>query len=255
MNHEARIVVVTSGKGGVGKTSITANLGVALARLGQRVVLIDADAGLRNLDLVLGLENRVLHTARDVLEGLCRVDQALVRDPRWKNLALLPLARGRQRLRRTREARQGLVGALESLGFDWVFLDCPAGIDVGFATAIAPAKEAVLVTTPEITALRDADRVAAILESQGVEKIRVLVNRLRASLPERSTLERDHLGVQEVQEALGLEILGSIPEDPTVLSATNRGTPLVASPRLSPAGLALEQAARKLSLNSPKPPF
>ncbi len=239
-----RIVVVTSGKGGVGKTTITANLGVALARLGQRVVLIDADAGLRNLDLVLGLENRVVHTARDVLEGLCRVDQALVRDPRWKNLALLPLARGRQRLRRTREARQGLVAAL--VGFDWVLLDCPAGIDVGFATAIAPAKEALLVTTPEITSLRDADRVAAILESQGVENIRVLVNRLPLTvLPNR-------LGVQEVQEALGLEILGSLPEDPTVLSATNRGTPLVASPRLSPAALALEQAARKLLRLVPK---
>lgn len=233
------VLVVTSGKGGVGKTTITANLGVALARLGQKVVLIDADAGLRNLDLLLGLENRVIHTVRDVLEGFCRVDQALIRDPRWKNLALLPLARGRSRFRITREARQGLVAALAELDFDWICIDSPAGIDVGFATAIAAAKEALLITTPEITSLRDADRVAAILESQGRGLIQVLVNRIRPD-------QEQELGVKEVQEALGLEILGSIPEDSLVLSATNRGTPLVGLQALSPAGLALEQMARKL---------
>lgn len=247
-NPDFHVLVITSGKGGVGKTTITGNLGVALARGGQKVALIDADAGLRNLDLVLGLENRVLHTARDVLEGLCRVDQALVRDPRWPQLLLLPLARGRQRLRRTREARERLISTLQELGFQWILIDSPAGIDVGFATAISGAEQAILVTTPEITSLRDADRVAAILESQGFTKLHVLVNRLRSrasSLGKAEGLGTDTLSVHDIEEALGLTVVGAVPEDPHVLSSINRGTPLVASERLSPAGFSLEQVAQK----------
>nr|CAD1831122.1 unnamed protein product [Ananas comosus var. bracteatus] len=196
-----RVVVVTSGKGGVGKTTTTANVGVSLARLGFSVVAVDADAGLRNLDLLLGLENRVNYTAAEVLNGDCRLDQAL-----------------------------------------FVLIDCPAGIDAGFVTAISPANEAVLVTTPDITALRDADRVAGLLECDGIRDIKMLVNRVRSDL----VRGEDMMSVLDVQDMLGLPLLGVIPEDAEVIRSTNRGCPLVLTRPPSLAGLAFEQAAWRL---------
>ena len=147
VDTESRVVVVTSGKGGVGKTTTTANLGMSIARLGYRVALIDADIGLRNLDLLLGLENRVLYTAMDIVEGQCRLDQALIRDKRWKNLALLAISKNRQKYNVTRKNMQNLIDSVKELGFHFILIDCPAGIDVGFINAISPAQEAIVVTT------------------------------------------------------------------------------------------------------------
>ena len=237
-----RIIVITSGKGGVGKTTATANIGMSIARLGYKVALIDADIGLRNLDLLLGLENRILYTAMDILEGQCRLDQALVRDKRWKNLSLLAISKNRQKYNVTQKNMQNLVNSLCSLGYQFILLDCPAGIDVGFINAICSADEAIIVTTPEITAIRDGDRVAGLLEANGIYNVKLLVNRIRPDMIKNN----DMMSVSDVQEMLGIPLLGAIPEDNQVLIATNRGEPLVLKKKLTLSGIAFENAARRL---------
>ena len=237
-----RTIVITSGKGGVGKTTGTANLGMSIARLGYRVALIDADIGLRNLDLLLGLENRILYTAMDILEGQCRLDQALIRDKRWKNLSLLSISKNRQRYNVTRKNMENLVKSIGLLGYQFVLIDCPAGIDVGFINAISPAQEALIVTTPEITAIRDADRVAGLLEANGIYNVKLLVNRVRPDMIQKN----DMMSVRDVQEMLGIPLLGAIPEDNHVIISTNRGEPLVLKKKLTLSGIAFENAARRL---------
>ena len=239
---DVRTIVITSGKGGVGKTTGTANLGMSIARLGYRVALIDADIGLRNLDLLLGLENRILYTAMDILDGQCRLDQALVRDKRWKNLSLLSISKNRQRYNVTRKNMGNLVKSIARLGYQFVLIDCPAGIDVGFINAISPAQEALIVTTPEITAIRDADRVAGLLEANGIYNVKLLVNRVRPDMIQRN----DMMSVRDVQEMLGIPLLGAIPEDNHVIISTNRGEPLVLKRKLTLSGIAFENAARRL---------
>ncbi len=242
LESEPRILVVTSGKGGVGKTTTTANLGMSIARLGYRVALIDADIGLRNLDLLLGLENRVLYTGVDVFEGQCRLDQALIRDKRWKNLVLLSLSKNRHRYNITRKNMETLTDSLSELGFQFILIDCPAGIDVGFINAVSPAKEAIIVTTPEITSIRDADRVTGLLESNQIYNVKLLVNRVRPDMIQQN----DMMSVRDVQEMLGIPLLGAIPEDNQVIISTNRGEPLVLRKKLTLSGIAFENAARRL---------
>ncbi|KAE9621054.1 hypothetical protein Lal_00019414 [Lupinus albus] len=242
-----RVVVVTSGKGGVGKTTTTANMGLSLARLGFSVVAIDADVGLRNLDLLLGLENRVNYTVVEVLNGDCRLDQALVRDKRWSNFELLCISKPRSKLALGfgGKALIWLVDALKSRAEgspEFILIDCPAGIDAGFITAITPANEAVLITTPDITSLRDADRVTGLLECDGIRDIKMIVNRVRTDMIKGE----DMMSVLDVQEMLGLPLLGVIPEDTEVIRSTNRGYPLVLNKPPTLAGLAFEQAAWRL---------
>ena len=236
-----RIIVTTSGKGGVGKTTVTANLGMALARLGRSVALVDADFGLRNLDLLLGLENRVVYTAVEVANGECRLEQALVKDKREPKLVLLPAAQNRNKEAMSPEQMKQLVEELTKT-YDYIIIDSPAGIEMGFKNAIAPAREALIVTTPEIAAVRDADRVVGLLEAEGVKQIQLIVNRLRPLMVQAN----DMMSVQDVQELLAIGLIGVVPEDERVIVSTNRGEPLVLAEDPSMAGKAFDNIARRL---------
>ncbi|HIK12200.1 MAG TPA: septum site-determining protein MinD [Oscillatoriaceae cyanobacterium M33_DOE_052] len=237
----SRIIVVTSGKGGVGKTTSTANLGMALAQRGRRVALVDADFGLRNLDLLLGLENRIVYTAVEVIAGQCRLEQALVKDKRQPKLVLLPAAQNRMKDAVTPDQMRQVVEAL-AREHDYVLIDSPAGIESGFQNAIAAAREALIVTTPEIAAVRDADRVVGLLEAHGVKKINLIVNRLRPEMVEAN----DMMSVEDVREILAIDLIGVIPDDEKVIVSTNRGEPLVLSDTKTLAGSAFDNIARRL---------
>jgi septum site-determining protein MinD len=237
----SRIIVVTSGKGGVGKTTTTANLGMALARRGRKVVVVDADFGLRNLDLLLGLENRVVYTAVDVLAGQCRLEQALVRDKRQPSLFLLPAAQNRTKDAVKPDQMRQLVTALTKV-FEYILVDSPAGIESGFQNAIAAAREALIVTTPEIAAVRDADRVVGILEANNIKKVQLIVNRIRPAMVQAN----DMMTVEDVQEILAVPLIGIVPDDEKVIVSTNKGEPLVLSDVPSMAGTALDHIARRL---------
>jgi septum site-determining protein MinD len=236
-----RIIVVTSGKGGVGKTTTTANLGMALAKLGRQVALMDADFGLRNLDLLLGLENRVVYTAIDVLTGNCRLEQALVKDKRLSQLALLPAAQSRNKDAINADQMRQLAQAL-SKRYDYVLIDCPAGIEGGFQNAIAGAQEALIVTTPEIAAVRDADRVVGLLEANRMGQTHLIVNRIRPAMVQAN----DMMSVQDVQDILSVPLIGIVPDDERVIVSTNRGEPLVLAEDLSLPGIAFRNIARRL---------
>jgi septum site-determining protein MinD len=236
-----RIIVVTSGKGGVGKTTTTANLGMSLAKIGRQVALMDADFGLRNLDLLLGLENRIVYTAIDVLTGSCRLEQALVKDKRLPQLALLPAAQNRNKDAINSDQMRQLAQALAKR-YDYVLIDCPAGIEGGFQNAIAGAQEALIVTTPEIAAVRDADRVVGLLEANRINQVSLIVNRLRPAMVQAN----DMMSVQDVQEILSVPLIGVIPDDERVIVSTNRGEPLVLSEDSSLPGMAFNNIARRL---------
>lgn len=238
----SRIIVVTSGKGGVGKTTVTANLGMTLAKMGHRVALVDGDFGLRNLDLLLGLENRVVYTAVEVLAGECRLDQALVRDKRQPGLVLLPATQNRKAEMITPNHMKWMIGELAPQ-FDFVLIDSPAGIEMGFKNAIAAAQEALIVTTPEISAVRDADRVIGLLEANNIAPARLIVNRLRPSMVEASEM----MSVEDVSEILAVQLIGVVPEDERVITSTNRGEPLVLETNnISRAAQSFDNIARRL---------
>ena len=237
-----RIVVLTSGKGGVGKTTCTANLGMALAQRDQRIAVVDADFGLRNLDLLLGLENRIVYTALDVLAGDCRMDQALVKDKRQSNLTLLAAAQNRSKESITPEQMAELVEKISRDAVDFILIDSPAGIELGFRNAIAAAHEAIIVTTPEISAVRDADRVIGLLEANDIKTMHLLINRLKPAMVQ----EEQMMSVQDVQDILAIPLLGVIPEDERVIVSTNRGEPLVLESNLSLAGVAFSNIAGRL---------
>lgn len=236
-----RIIVMTSGKGGVGKTTCTANLGMALAQRNQRVVVIDADFGLRNLDLLLGLENRIVYTALDVLAGDCSVEKALVKDKRQPNLAMLAAAQNRNKEAITPDQMKELVAGLKGQ-YDFVLIDCPAGIELGFQNAIAPANEAIVVTTPEVSSVRDADRVVGLLEASDVKHTKLLINRLKPIMVQ----EEQMMSVRDVLDILAVPLLGVIPDDERVIVSSNRGEPLVLDGKLSMAGVAFNNVSRRL---------
>jgi septum site-determining protein MinD len=218
---DTRIIVVTSGKGGVGKTTTTANLAVALARAGKRVLAVDADIGLRNLDVVLGLENRIVYSLVDVIEGQCRLQQALVRDKRVETLYLLPAAQTRTKEAVSSEQMQGLCDSLRG-EFDFVFIDSPAGIESGFRNAAVGADSALVVTTPEISAVRDADRIIGLLESMEKSDISLIINRIRPEMVRQG----DMLDISDVVEILAVALIGIVPDDDAVVISTNKGEPL-----------------------------
>ena len=217
----SEVIVITSGKGGVGKTTTSANVGTGLAVLGKRVVLIDTDIGLRNLDVVMGLENRIVYNLVDVVEGNCRLKQALIKDKRYPNLYLLPAAQTRDKSAVTPEQMIKLTDDLKD-DFDYILLDCPAGIEQGFYNAIAGADRALVVTTPEVSAIRDADRIIGLLESGGLRDIRLIINRLRPEMIARG----DMMSVDDVTDILAVDLIGTILDDEQIVIATNQGEPL-----------------------------
>ncbi len=217
----ARRIVLTSGKGGVGKTTTTANLGAVLAKRGHRVVLVDADIGLRNLDLVLGVEKRIVFDLVEVVEGRCQLRQALIKDKRLENLSILPAAQTRDKTAISELQMADVVTQLGEL-CDYVLIDCPAGIEHGFRNAIAGASEAIVVTTPEVSAIRDADRVIGKLHERGLP-VRLVINRLRPEMVRSG----DMLSVEDVTDILSAELLGIVPEDEEVIDTTNKGEPIV----------------------------
>jgi len=218
---KARKIVLTSGKGGVGKTTATVNIGAALAKRGHRVILVDTDIGLRNLDLVLGLEKRIVFDLVEVVEGRCQVRQALIKDKRFESLAILPAAQTRNKDAITEEQMARLIDELATMA-DYVLIDCPAGIEGGFRNAIAGADEAIVVTTPEVSAIRDADRVIGKLAERSIP-MRLIVNRIRPDMVRSG----DMLSIDDVCEILSIELLGIIPDDEEIIDTTNRGEPLV----------------------------
>ena len=215
------VIVITSGKGGVGKTTTTANIGIGLAKLGKKVLVIDTDLGLRNLDVVLGLENRIVYNLVDVIEGKCRPKQAIIKDKRFQDLYLLPSAQRED--------------------YDFVLLDCPAGIEQGFQNAIAGADKAIVVTTPEVSSIRDADRIIGLLEGSGLRDNQLVINRLRVDMVKKG----DMMSVEDVTEILAIDLLGVIPDDESVVIATNQGEPVVGE--ASPAGKGYENICRRLT--------
>jgi len=238
---DSRVIVITSGKGGVGKTTTTSNLAVALARAGRRVVAVDADIGLRNLDVVMGLENRVVYNFIDVLEGNCRLNQALVRDKRVDNLFLLPAAQTRTKDAVSSEQMEELCALLRE-EFEYVLIDSPAGIESGFRNAAVGADEALVIATPEVPSVRDADRIIGLLESMGKAPIRLIVNRLRSQM----VRDGEMLDVTDVLDILAIELIGVVPEDDSVVKSANRGEPLTFSDA-SPAALAFQRISMRLT--------
>jgi septum site-determining protein MinD len=214
---------------------------MALAQRDQKVVVIDADFGLRNLDLLLGLENRIVYTALDVLAGDCTIEKALVKDKRQPNLSLLAAAQNRNKEAITPDQMKELVAGLKGQ-YDFVIIDCPAGIELGFQNAIAPANEAIVVTTPEVSAVRDADRVVGLLEASDVKYTKLLVNRLKPAMVQEDQM----MSVRDVLDILAVPLLGVIPDDERVIVSSNRGEPLVLDTKLSMAGMAFQNIARRL---------
>ncbi len=218
----SEVIVVTSGKGGVGKTTTSANLGTGLAKLNKKVLMIDTDIGLRNLDVVMGLENRIVYNLVDVIEGNCRAKQAMIKDKRYDTLFLLPSAQTKDKNAVTPEQMKAMIDELRS-EFDYIILDCPAGIEQGFKNAIAGADRALIVTTPEVSAIRDADRIIGLLEANEMKKIDLIVNRLRMDMVKKG----DMMSIEDVVDILAIDLIGAVPDDENIVIATNNGEPLV----------------------------
>jgi septum site-determining protein MinD len=237
-----RVIVITSGKGGVGKTTASANLGVALAGTGASVALVDMDIGLRNLDILMGLENRVVYNLVDVVEERCKLRQALVKDKRHPNLSLLPAAQTRDKSAVTADQMKELCAELKKM-YDFVIMDSPAGIEQGFQNAVAGADEAIVITTPEMSAVRDADRIIGLLEARKdeIQRYRLVLNRYRPNMVNAN----DMMSVNDVLEILSIDLLGVVPEDEDIIISTNKGEPVSGTDNTR-SGLAFRNIARRI---------
>lgn len=237
-----RVITITSGKGGVGKTTASANIGVALANTGASVALVDMDIGLRNLDILMGLENRVVYNLVDVVEERCKLRQALVKDKKMPNLSLLPAAQTRDKTAVNSDQMKKLCQELKEL-FEFVIVDSPAGIESGFQNAVAGAEEAIVITTPEMSAVRDADRIIGLLEARKdeIQEYRLVINRIRPSMVKNN----DMMSVDDVLEILSVKLLGVVPEDSEIITSTNKGEP-VSGTENARSGLAFRNIARRI---------
>lgn len=233
-------IVITSGKGGVGKTTTAANLGTALALLTKKVCLVDTDIGLRNLDVVMGLENRIVYDLVDVIDGNCRLTQALIKDKRFEELFLLPAAQTKDKESVQADDIRKLMIELKSQ-FDYVIIDCPAGIEQGFKNAISGADQAIVVTTPEHTAVRDADRVIGLLEKNNFQKPKLILNRIRSTKFHKNEM----LDVDDICSILAIDLLGIIPDDESAIHFLNSGEPIVMQPKF-PSAIAYRNIARRI---------
>jgi septum site-determining protein MinD len=237
-----KVIVITSGKGGVGKTTTTANIGTGLASLGHKVVLVDTDIGLRNLDVVMGLENRIVYDIVDVVHGNCRLKQALIKDKRFDDsLFLLPAAQTKDKTAVSEEHMKTLCNELKE-EFDYVLIDCPAGIEQGFKNAIAGAEHAIVVTNPEVSAVRDADRIIGMLEAAEIHKPQLIVNRIRPQMVKSG----DMMNIDDMLDILAIDLLGVVLEDDMIVVSTNRGEPAVLD-NTSKAGQAYRNIARRIA--------
>ncbi len=235
------VIVITSGKGGVGKTTTTANIGTALAMMGKRTLLIDTDIGLRNLDVVMGLENRIVYHLVDVTEGRCRPRQAMIKDKKLERLSLIPAAQTRDKTAVSESRMKELTDELKE-DFDYVLIDCPAGIEQGFKNAVAGADRALVVTTPEISAVRDADRVIGLLEAAGLPAPEVIVNRVRFDMVRKG----DMMTIEDILDILAVALSGSVADDEDSVISTNRGEPIVKN-QLSAAGRSFRDIAARIT--------
>lgn len=233
-------IVITSGKGGVGKTTTTANIGTALASLGKKVVVVDGDTGLRNLDVLMGLENRIVFTLLDVIEERCRVKQALIKDKRFPNLYLLPTAQTRDKDEVSPEQMLNLVNELKE-EFDYILIDCPAGIEQGFENAIIGADRALIVVNPEVTSVRDADRVIGKLDAKGLDNHQLIINRLNQDMVNRG----DMLDINDILDSLAVKLIGIVPADEEITVATNKGEPVVLNNK-AVSGQAFNNIAKRI---------
>ncbi len=239
-SKKGKAIVVTSGKGGVGKTTTTANLGTALALRGNTVVVIDADIGLRNLDVVLGLENRIVYDLVQLIEGQCQLHQAMIRDKSAPNLSLIPAAQTRDKSAITPEQLTDIVEQLKP-DHDYILIDSPAGIEQGFKNSLAPADVAIVVTTPEVSAVRDADRIIGLVEASGLPTPRLILNRVRPAMIQ----QKDMMSTEDILTLLSVQLVGIVPEDESIIVSTNRGVPAVHDPK-SVAGQAYLRVAARL---------
>lgn len=236
-----KVITVTSGKGGVGKTTATANLSAALAEAGSKVVCIDADIGLRNLDVALGLENRIVYDLVDVVEGRCRIRQAMIRDKRLPELFLIPAAQTRDKSAVSPSDMVRLCDELRA-ECDWIFIDSPAGIERGFRNSVAPADKVCVITNPEVAAVRDADRIIGLIEAEEKGPAQLIINRIKPGMVRRG----DMLSVEDILELLAVDLIGMVPDDESVMVNTNRGVPVVLDGK-SRAGQAFRNIARRLT--------
>ena len=234
------VIVITSGKGGVGKTTTTANLGSSLAEAGKKVVLVDTDIGLRNLDVVMGLENRIVYDIVDVVEQKCKLRQALIKDKRFEELFLLPAAQTRDKTAINEEQMKELTKKLKE-DFDYILIDCPAGIEQGFKNAIAGADRAIVVTTAEISAIRDADRIIGLLESSEIRNPELIVNRLRPNMVKKGEM----MEVDDIVDLLSVDLIGVVPDDEYIITQTNKGEPVIKNKK-APSGKAYIEIARRI---------